>query len=63
VQETGNRGAFSLSERSREPVAQSVEHVTFNHGAAGSSPAGLTTTPTKSATSGITLKREAGTLV
>jgi hypothetical protein len=43
VQETGNRGAFSLSERSREPVAQSVEHVTFNHGVAGSSPAGLTT--------------------
>jgi hypothetical protein len=25
-----------------EPVAQSVEHVTFNHGVAGSSPAGLT---------------------
>src|SRR5215203_5683700 len=24
-----------------EPVAQSVEHVTFNHGVAGSSPAGL----------------------
>ena len=42
VQETGNRSAFSLSERSREPVAQSVEHVTFNHGVAGSNPAGLT---------------------
>jgi hypothetical protein len=24
-----------------EPVAQPVEHVTFNHGVAGSSPAGL----------------------
>ena len=26
----------------QEPVAQAVEHVTFNHGVAGSSPAGLT---------------------
>jgi hypothetical protein len=26
----------------QEPVAQPVEHVTFNHGVAGSSPAGLT---------------------
>src|SRR3954469_12112642 len=26
-----------------EPVAQPVEHVTFNHGVAGSSPAGLAT--------------------
>src|SRR6516225_3388505 len=26
-----------------EPVAQSVEHVTFNHGVLGSSPSGLTT--------------------
>src|ERR1700732_1042540 len=26
-----------------EPVAQSVEHVTFNHGVVGSNPAGLTT--------------------
>jgi hypothetical protein len=25
-----------------EPVAQSVEHVTFNHGVVGSSPTGLT---------------------
>jgi hypothetical protein len=25
-----------------EPVAQSVEHVTFNHGVVGSNPAGLT---------------------
>ena len=29
-----------------EPVAQSVEHVTFNHGVAGSNPAGLTIDPT-----------------
>ena len=33
---------FSMQWRA-EPVAQSVEHVTFNHGVAGSSPAGLTT--------------------
>jgi hypothetical protein len=32
---------FSMQWRA-EPVAQSVEHVTFNHGVAGSSPAGLT---------------------
>src|ERR1700730_472105 len=32
------RGALALS---HEPVAQPVEHVTFNHGVAGSSPAGL----------------------
>jgi hypothetical protein len=25
-----------------EPVAQSVEHMTFNHGVLGSSPSGLT---------------------
>jgi hypothetical protein len=25
-----------------EPVAQSVEHVTFNHGVQGSNPCGLT---------------------
>ena len=31
---------FSMQWRA-EPVAQSVEHVTFNHGVAGSSPAGL----------------------
>ena len=34
---------FSMQWRA-EPVAQSVEHVTFNHGVAGSSPAGLTIT-------------------
>ena len=28
--------------RPGEPVAQSVEHVTFNHGVVGSNPAGLT---------------------
>jgi hypothetical protein len=27
----------------KEPVAQPVEHVTFNHGVLGSSPSGLTT--------------------
>jgi hypothetical protein len=27
----------------QEPVAQPVEHVTFNHGVLGSSPSGLTT--------------------
>jgi hypothetical protein len=26
----------------KEPVAQSVEHVTFNHGVVGSNPTGLT---------------------
>ena len=26
----------------QEPVAQPVEHVTFNHGVLGSSPSGLT---------------------
>jgi hypothetical protein len=33
-------GLFSNGSRV-EPVAQSVEHVTFNHGVAGSIPAGL----------------------
>ena len=33
---------FSMQWRA-EPVAQSVEHVTFNHGVVGSSPTGLTT--------------------
>jgi hypothetical protein len=32
---------FSMQWRA-EPVAQSVEHVTFNHGVVGSSPTGLT---------------------
>src|SRR5262249_27911870 len=32
---------FSMEWRA-EPVAQSVEHVTFNHGVLGSSPSGLT---------------------
>ena len=31
-----------MLERESERVAQAVEHVTFNHGVAGSSPAGLT---------------------
>ena len=30
-----------------EPVAQSVEHVTFNHGVQGSNPCGLTTLDTQ----------------
>ena len=31
----------ALNTQACEPVAQSVEHVTFNHGVAGSNPAGL----------------------
>jgi hypothetical protein len=34
-------GLFSNGSRV-EPVAQSVEHVTFNHGVVGSKPTGLT---------------------
>jgi hypothetical protein len=32
-----------LSEHSPDPVAQSVEHLTFNQGVMGSSPIGITT--------------------
>ena len=34
-----------LRKRHPEPVAQSVEHVTFNHGVLGSNPSGLTISP------------------
>ena len=39
---TGKRGRYPVSEPSWERVAQSVEHVTFNHGVLGSSPSALT---------------------
>ncbi len=35
----------------REPVAQPVEHLTFNQGVMGSNPIGLTTSPAMSGTS------------
>jgi hypothetical protein len=43
-----------------EPVAQSVEHVTFNHGVQGSNPCGLTTlaeTTDHRVTPGVTARR------
>ena len=35
-------GSALLRQKHPEPVAQSVEHVTFNHGVLGSNPSGLT---------------------
>jgi hypothetical protein len=37
-----NPGRFQYLNALGEPVAQLVEHVTFNHGVDGSSPSGLT---------------------